>query len=684
MKSASININSGQLEAVINTEGPVLIIAGPGSGKTFTLVERVTYLITEKNIDPNNILISTFTEKAAKEIVTRISNRLSELDVSVNINEMYIGTLHSICLRILKDNLEYTRLKKNYRTLDRFEQQYFVYQNIKEFYSLDGYEDLYKKMPSKWRQSEFIVKYINKLSEEYIDPIKLINFDDYKIKALGKVYLKYLELVEEENLIDFSTIQTETYRLLEKNPNILDKLQEQIQYLMIDEYQDTNSIQEKIIFKLCGDKNNICVVGDDDQGLYRFRGATIRNILEFPDKFEEECKIIKLNTNYRSHPDIIDFYNKWINENNWGGFRYNKEIVPREGEFIDNPSVIKVVGEDFEENWHEEILDFINELQDSGKLVDLNQIAFLFSSVKNPKVIKLAEFLEKNDIPVYSPRANMFFHRDEVRYVIGAMLTAFPQWQAISSNEDLWDYYEECISVYLEYLEHDADMLTWTMDIAKQHANLEVNTDYAFSGVFYRMIRFSLFRQYLDDDKSLGKVKDSRASRNIAIMSNLITKFEYLHNISVLSSKNIENNLFKLFNIYFRFLIDGGIDEYEDMKEYAPSGCVSFMTIHQSKGMEFPIVLVGSLEKTPRKSYSDMDENLESYIYEKEAFEPIERTKEFDFWRLYYTAFSRAQNLLCLTCIETVNREKGKKNVPSKYFKNIYKDIINWRSQALK
>lgn len=679
MKSASKKINLSQLEAVINTEGPVLIIAGPGSGKTFTLVERVAYLITEKNIDPNNILISTFTEKAAKEIITRISNRLSELEVNVNINEMYIGTLHSLCLRILKDNLEYTRLKKNYRILDQFEQQYFVYQNIKEFFCLDDYECLYNKMPSKWRQSEFIVKYINKLTEEYVEPFKLINFDDYRIKALGNVYLKYLELLEEENLIDFSTIQTETYRLLEENPNILNKLQEQIQYLMIDEYQDTNSIQEKIIFKLCGDKNNICVVGDDDQGLYRFRGATIRNILEFPNKFKEGCKVIKLNTNYRSHPDIIDFYNKWINENDWEGFRYDKEIKPREDIFIDNPSVIKVVGEDFEENWHNEILEFITSLQESRMLNDLNQIAFLFSSVKNPKVIRLAEFLEENNIPVYSPRANMFFSRDEVRYVIGAMLTVFPQWQQVSSNEDLWDYYEECMSMYLNYLENDKDMLDWTMDIVRKHADLDGYTDYAFSGVFYRMLKFNLFKPYLDDDKSLGKVKDSRASRNIAIMSKLITRFEYLHNVSVLSNKNIEHFLFKLFNIYFRFLIDGGIDEYEDMKEYAPSGCVSFMTIHQSKGMEFPIVFVGSLENTPRKTYSEIDEILETYIYEKESFEPIERTKDFDFWRLYYTAFSRAQNLLCLTCIETVNRQKGQKNIPSRCFKHIYKDVISWR-----
>ena len=686
MKSASININSSQLEAVTTTEGPVLIIAGPGSGKTFTLVERITYLITEKNISPENILISTFTEKAAKEIITRISNRLSDLDVEVNINDMYIGTLHSICLRILKDNLEYTRLKKNYRTLDQFEQQYFIYQNIKEFLQIEGYENLYKnnKILSNWRQSNFIVTNVNKLSEENIDPEKLINFNDYKIKVLGKVYKKYLELIKEENIIDFSTIQTETYRLLEENPKILEKLHDQIKYLMIDEYQDTNSIQEKIIFKLCGKQNNICVVGDDDQGLYRFRGATIRNILEFPDKFNGNCKRVTLNVNYRSHPDIINFYNKWINENEWDGFRYEKNIIPREDDFIENPSVVKVSGEDFEDNWQEEILDFINSLKKSGKLKDLNQIAFLFRSVKNDKVVRLAHFLEENNIPVYSPRANMFFKRDEIKYIIGALLVVFPQWETIARDEDLWDYYQSCVDIYIDYIKKDKEMFKWTKKMAKTHADLEVNTDYAFSGIFYRMIKFKLFKQYLDDNNNLNKIKDCRESRNIATMSNLIAQFEYLHNISVLTAKNIENSLFKFFNVYLRFLIEGGIDEYEDMTEYAPSGCVSFMTIHQSKGMEFPVVFVGSLEASPRNQQNDIDEILENYIYEKELFEPNDKIKYFDFWRLYYTAFSRAQNLLCLTCIESIHKSKGQRNVPSKYFRNIYKDVIDWKNLQFK
>lgn len=208
----------------------------------------------------------------------------------------------------------------------------------------------------------------------------------------------------------------------------------------------------------------------------------------------------------------------------------------------------------------------------------------------------------------------MFFKRDEIKYIIGALLVVFPQWETIARDEDLWDYYQSCVDIYIDYIKKDKEMFKWTKKMAKTHADLEVNTDYAFSGIFYRMIKFKLFKQYLDDNNNLNKIKDCRESRNIATMSNLIAQFEYLHNISVLTAKNIENSLFKFFNVYLRFLIEGGIDEYEDMTEYAPSGCVSFMTIHQSKGMEFPVVFVGSLEASPRNQQNDIDEILENYI----------------------------------------------------------------------
>ena len=140
------NATESQKEAITTTEGPLLIIAGPGTGKTFTLVERTIYLIAEKNVKPENIMIATFTEKAAKEIITRITNELDKLDMYVNINEMYIGTFHSICLRILKENIEYTNLKKNYRMIDEFEQEYLIYQNMKKFEKIENFNLLHRRL----------------------------------------------------------------------------------------------------------------------------------------------------------------------------------------------------------------------------------------------------------------------------------------------------------------------------------------------------------------------------------------------------------------------------------------------------------------------------------------------------------------------------------------------------------
>lgn len=156
----------------------------------------------------------------------------------------------------------------------------------------------------------------------------------------------------------------------------------------------------------------MCVVGDDDQGLYRFRGATIRNILEFPNKFTNGiCKEIKLTVNYRSNKGIIDFYNKWMKETygnkfkfDWGNYRFDKEIVSGKNEGVNSASVIRVSGEDFEDEWHNEVLDFIKRLRSSGRVTNLNQIAFLFKSVKGDRVVNLYNFLEENGINVYSPR----------------------------------------------------------------------------------------------------------------------------------------------------------------------------------------------------------------------------------------------------------------------------------------
>lgn len=683
------NANEGQRRAITAADGPVLITAGPGTGKTYTLVQRTIYLIEECGVKPESIFIATFTEKAAKELVTRITNELSDRGIVANINEMYIGTFHSLCLRILKEHLEYTRLRRNYRLLDAFDQQYMVFQNIYKFRNIDG-ADIVLPNGGSWKQAGGICGYVNNLSEELVAPEELMADKDSSISAMGRILAAYREILTEDNLMDFSSIQTEAYQLLRDHPGVLAELQAQITHIMVDEYQDTNFIQEQMVFLLAGDRRNICVVGDDDQGLYRFRGATIRNILEFPQKFPAgECRVIPLVINYRSNSDIVDFYNEWMATTDgakfkfrWDNFRYDKRIEPHEQTALHSPAVVKLSGVEDADEWHEKILRFINRLKASGKLTDYNQIAFLFNSVKHPRVTALARFLEENHINVYSPRSDMFFQREEVRLALGCLMLMFPLYVQGLENGDYTflqpehiTYYRNCIMLANEYLTQpeNRELLKWIRRRGKVHVGLTGTTDYAYCGLMYQLFEFQPFAGILDTEMDVGVV-DIRPARNVAKLTQIIGKFEYLHRVDVLDSKEyqgrrrIDQDTERLFNLYLRLLYDGGITEYEDDSEYAPSGCVSFLTIHQSKGMEFPIVIVDSLGNVPRKNVNDLMMLIEDRYFKRPPFEPYDATKFFDFWRLYYTAFSRAQDLLVLTCNED-------KRTPSIYFTGPYREL---------
>lgn len=688
--------NPQQLEAIMATDGPVLIIAGPGSGKTFTLVERIVYLITHKGVAPESLLVVTFTDKAARELTTRISNRLAELNIQFNLNEMYLGTFHSVCLRLLEDYREFTRLKRSFTLFDQFDQQYFLYQHIKDFRELPSAQLVMgHDQRGRWVQSENLLKWLNKVSEEALDAARLAVAPELEIRALATCFAKYQELLNQHNSLDFSGIQYEALKLLEKRPEVLAQLCDKLTHLMVDEYQDTNTIQERILLLLAGERRNLCVVGDDDQGLYRFRGATIRNILEFPALFNDgQCKQVKLTVNYRSHPDIIRFYNEWMKEQVWDDgtrvFRFAKQIVPRGDDFPDLPTAVRLTASDDNGNtvnWHSEVLAFLNGLKNSGQLSDWNQVAFLFRSVKNSKVVALARFLETQGIPVFSPRSNMFFEREEVRLMIGALIFLFPQFPKVRAWAEgvtlpIWDFYDHhCFKPFIDELRKPENkaMLDWARPLAKRHAVLTQNTDYAFSSLFYQLLQFPLFSRFLSEEAVQG-VGKGRAARNLGTFSKLLNKFEYLHFVSVLNPEWLEKNLRDLFNQFLRFLQDGGIGEYEDQAEYAPKGCVSFLTIHQSKGLEFPVVVCGSLEAVPRQPYSALDVLLEDGGYlSKERFEPLDHIKNFDFWRLFYTAFSRAQNLLVLAAQEKQGRGKS----PSKYFERLFYGLPGWRDVNL-
>lgn len=679
------DVHPSKKKAIEHHQGPLLIIAGPGSGKTYTLVERIMNLIHVHKAKPEQLLVVTFTEKAAQELKTRISNRLLELGFMFNVNEMYLGTFHSICLRILEEYRDFTRLKRSFVLMDSFDQQYFLYQNLREFKDIDGIEHIQGEhtIPA-WAKSENLLSWLNKASEEVLDIEALVNSSDRAISALGEAYKVYQRLLTTNNALDFSSIQLETLILLEQHPNILEELTNKITYLMVDEYQDTNTIQEHLLKLLMGSKRNLCVVGDDDQALYRFRGASVRNILEFTDQFApNECTQVRLSINYRSHPDIVRFYDSYMGDKPWlrdgVNYRYAKTILPRESEFEEGPTVVSAITPEGDD-WHQDVYQMLMYLKQEGKLTDWNQAAFLFRSVKSDKVRELAQSLEDKGIPVYSPRANLFFEREEIRYMLGAFNLIFPMAMAERKKKiadgrrlEIWDYYtSRCLAPFIEKLKEpeQADLLKWCQQKAKAHIGLTKNADSAFLSLFYELLQFPLFSSYLEQRNG-----NERAQRNLAQLSRMLGKFEYLHHVSVLNPKYLVSNLTSLFDNFLKFLFEGGIDEYEDMSEYAPSGHVSFLTIHQSKGLEFPIVFVGSLGSSPRKQYTELDEIIEYQYKNKPPFEPLEDTKYFDFWRLFYTAFSRPQNLLVLTGQE----KSGRGRTPSKHFTEYASRLPYWR-----
>ncbi|MEI6386872.1 MAG: ATP-dependent DNA helicase [Spirochaetota bacterium] len=697
----SQHLNTQQRAAAEAIEGPLLIIAGPGSGKTKTLVERIVHLIVDKGVQSENIFVSTFTEKAAKELITRVSSRAAELGADINLSEMYIGTLHSIFLRIIEEHRSKTSLLRNYRVLDNFEQRYLIHRGLAGYQAIDGYGSLVEVRAGRWDQAEDIAGLVNKAAEEDLQEVRLIAGSSAILAVLGQMMRLYRARLREENALDFSTIQSTTWRLIQEHPEVLEALQARIQYLMIDEYQDTNAVQERILLALATPANRICVVGDDDQSLYRFRGATVRNILEFQRNFPAgECQKIELVTNYRSHPGIIDFYNRWMPaipaKASWIGeagesYRHSKSIVARVAEFADYPSVVRVAGQETQDSWNQEVLAFITHLREKKLLGDFNQLAFLFKSVKNPKAVALANFLEASGIPVFSPRSDLFFRREEVRLTIGAFVFMFPalvdshlRWQA-GAELEVWDYYRECLDSFASELRYhpaeSKELRVWCAKKAKAHATLTENTNYSFANLLYELLAFPLFAKFVDIDLSEG-ARDLRPVYNMALLSQLLSRFEFIHNIIVITPTSLTKDLRSLFNFYLRFLIDGGIGEYEDFDTFAPSGCVSFMTIHQSKGLEFPVVFVDSLNSVPRNSLEDIDRAIAKDYKQEDPFEPPERIKFFDFWRLYYTAFSRAQNLLVLTGAE--NRHgKGLSRLPSLYFAPLYDTLPEWRQAKL-
>src|SRR6056297_1350337 len=294
------NLNKMQRQAVETTEGPLLVLAGAGSGKTRVLTHRIAYLIEEKDIFPSNILAITFTNKAAEEMKNRVASLIGQ-----GAFRMWMGTFHSICLRILRRHAEVINYKSDFTIYDVADQNTVVKNSMKQ---LD--------IDTKRLNPKHVRNVISMAKNEKIGPQKFeeIHGGDFKFEQYIRIYHSYQKTLKNNNAMDFDDLINKTIEILQLDEEVLKKYQKKFKYILIDEYQDTNFVQYLLAALLSGGHHNLCAVGDGDQSIYKFRGADIRNIYEFEKDFSE-AKIIKLEQNYRSTQTILDAANHVISRN---------------------------------------------------------------------------------------------------------------------------------------------------------------------------------------------------------------------------------------------------------------------------------------------------------------------------------------------------------------------------------
>ncbi|MDO4691045.1 MAG: ATP-dependent DNA helicase [Fusobacterium sp.] len=630
-------LNEKQFEAVNTVKGPLVIIAGPGTGKTKTLVERVVNILINQNTSPNKIILTTFTNKAARELELRINERLEEMGVNIDLSDMYIGTMHSIWLRLIEENIKYSNFFDNFELMTSdYEQHFFIYSNLKAYKKLDNYREFFDNISYRgdWEISGFIRKKINDLNENCID-IKEISSSDKYINFIKDAYILYEEQLFKENKIDFSYLQIEFLNMLQKNKEFLIEMNEKIDFLMIDEYQDSNRVQEKILLLISNIKKNICVVGDEDQSIYRFRGATAENILNFSKHFDNECKLIILDKNYRSLADIVDFNNKWINYIDWKGHKFEKNIISVRTEGILNSNVLHIAGNNSDENIRNTV-SFIKKLKNSGKIDNYNQIAILFSSFKDSNAKKLESMLNKEGIEVYSPRTKVFFEMYEIKLTLGIILACFKKYITVQGT-----YLEDCLSLARYYAKKDKNILEWIKAKIEFLEDMEYES---LNNIFYELFQFEYYKNIFDDTTP----SVSRARHNLSVLSKILKDFQKYVGYKKISSQADHVVVKYFFEKYIPILKKARIEDISSEEDY-PDNCIVFLTIHQAKGLEFPAVIVYSLYSKPQiHNTSDRLTSIDRLL--NSATELSEIDKEyFDFYRKFYVAFSRAKNLLVLS-----------------------------------
>lgn len=739
--------NEAQAEAIKDVDGPLYLVAGPGSGKTRVLLWRCVNLIVFQHVKPEEIFLSTFTEKAAKQLKAGLISLLgvatAETGIYYDISDMYVGTVHSLCQRFILEKRFNNTLKKKLPTIMQEIDQYFYISNNKflgeairtlglpENYREDikGYMNL--KSSSKNEIVNCLMAVFNRFSEECIDVERIINNleGDETLSMLGKLYRFYLKTLDKNlrKTIDLSLLQQYGYEVLCDSCNS-DSI---FKHVIIDEYQDTNNIQEKIFFKLANGYKNICIVGDDDQSLYRFRGATVENFVQFNTRCKKyigvEPKKIKLNINYRSRKNIVEYYTNFIEKESWtsssikGDYYRNMDKNIKANSKDDGVAVVTTIG-DLPNKVYKEIVVKVKAMIDKKIVSDPCEVAVLFTYLKgNENVSKLKEAFEKEGIQVYAPRAGRFLDNPEPRDIFGLIFYLFGTPEVNEEfnkgkHKEFNDWIQKCCYAAENIIGEDYKLQNFIDDKIFELDNLkrdyvEINNymnknNISFDAPMYKE-DFVEFRKALKDKlslvgkkeltkKSLENVIDKKLQGDAKLTYKwLITRinsldwnlldlfyqlcgFERFKKIFDDAEKGFdEGPIYNLSNItkYIQFFIEKSVGvitgqglqeeifvrvfissylgalykreegDYEIKDEPVPKGRVSFLTIHQAKGLEFPVVILGAVPPV-KCNENRLETIIRPYLTGK--YEPLDKISCFDRMRSYYVALSRAENLLII------------------------------------
>ena len=626
-------LNERQKEAVLATEGPVLVLAGAGSGKTTVLVNRIAYMISEKHIRPWNILAITFTNKAAREMKDRIERLLGD-----TAKDMWIGTFHSVCVRILRSCIDLLGYSRDFVIYDTADTKTVMKECLRE---LDIDE---KSFPVR-----NVLSIISNAKNDLMDAATFENVykSDYRMSIIAKIYYRYQTKLRKNNAVDFDDIILNTVKILSENPDVLSKYQDKFQYILVDEYQDTNNSQYLLINLLAQANRNLCVVGDDDQSIYKFRGANIGNILNFEDDYSDVQKIT-LDQNYRSTQNILDAANSVIS-NNKG--RMGKSLWTSNG---DGNKVFVYTGTNEYDEARYIARQIKKHFDEQGSFSDC---AILYRTNAQSRVIE--EMLMRESVPYKVLSGLRFYDRKEIKDIIAYLRVVYNPNDDVSLARIINEPKRKIGNATLEKARNIAREKETSLYDVISHAD-----DYPeFKTAIKKLLAFSEIIQSLIKLKDTVTIEDltGRILNDTGYMPALImedtteskTRIENLGEfISVITEfeKNEETG-----NTLGEFLenisLVSDIDGYDENEDSAV-----LMTIHSAKGLEFPIVFLSGLE-----------EGLFPGMRSMESDDDIEEER-----RLCYVAITRAKEQLYIT--KTISRTIHGKTMPttaSRFFKEI-------------